>query len=207
VVKEETEALLLVDAISSLGAMPLAMESLGIDLVITGSQKAWGVPPGMSMLFLGARSIDALERSTTPRFYFDLRRYRRAKDKGNFPFTPSISILYALDASLDLLLREGASSVHARHRRVAEAARREAKTKGLALFPDERFASPTVTAIRLPAGCDEPALMERLRTRHRTVLARGQERLQGHIVRIGHLGFVEEPEIRSAVEALAAALA
>jgi aspartate aminotransferase-like enzyme len=206
VVKEETDALLVVDAISSLGAMPLPMETLGIDLGITGSQKAWGVPPGMSMLFLGSRAIDALERGKTPRFYFDLRRYRKAKDKGNFPFTPSISILYALDASLDLLLKEGASNVHARHRRVAEVARHEAKAKGLEIFPDERYASPTVTAIRLPPGCDEPAVMEGLRTRYRTVLARGQERLQGQIVRIGHLGFVEEPEIRSAVEALAAAL-
>jgi aspartate aminotransferase-like enzyme len=204
--KEETDALVVVDAISSLGAMPLPMEALGVDLVITGSQKAWGVPPGMSMLFFGPRALEAMERSKTPRFYFDLRRYRKAKDKGNFPFTPSISILYALDAALDLLLNEGAANVHARHRRVAETAQREAKALGLELFGDPRFLSPTVTAIRLPAGIDEPALMESLRTKHRTVIARGQERLMGQIVRIGHLGFVEEPEIRSAVAALGAAL-
>jgi len=206
VVKEETDALLLVDAISSLGAMPLPMESLGVDLVITGSQKAWGVPPGMSMLFLGVRALQAIESAKTPRFYFDLRRYRKAKDKGNFPFTPSISILYALDVALDLLLKEGASNVHSRHLRVAETARREAKALGLELFGDERFSSPTVTAIRLPSGIDEPSLMERLRTKHRTVLARGQERLMGQIVRVGHLGFVEEPEIRSAVGAPGTAL-
>jgi aspartate aminotransferase-like enzyme len=206
VVKEETDALLVVDAISSLGAMPLPMEGLGVDLVITGSQKAWGVPPGMSMLFLGALALEAMERAKTPRFYFDLRRYRKARDKGNFPFTPAISLLYALDVALDLLLKEGASNVHARHRRVAEAARRDAKALGLELFAEERFSSPTVTAIRLPAGIDEPALMERLRTKHRTILARGQERLMGQIVRVGHLGFVEEPEIRSAVEALGSAL-
>ncbi len=206
VVKEETDALLLVDAISSLGAMPLPMERLGVDLTITGSQKAWGVPPGMSMLFFGPRALEAMERSKTPRFYFDLRRYRKAKDKGNFPFTPSISILYALDVALDLLLKEGASNVHARHKRVAAVAHQEVKALGLQLFADERFLSPTVTAIRLPSGIDEPALMERLRTKHRTVIARGQERLMGQIVRIGHLGFVEEPEIKSAVGALGAAL-
>jgi aspartate aminotransferase-like enzyme len=205
-VKEETDALLLVDAISSLGAMPLPMERLGVDLVITGSQKAWGVPPGMSMLFFGARALEAMERSKTPRFYFDLRRYRKAKDKGNFPFTPSISILYALDVALDLLLKEGAANVHARHLRVAAAAQREVKAFGLELFGDARFLSPTVTAIRLPTGTDEPALMDRLRTKHKTVIARGQERLMGQIVRIGHLGFVQEPEIKSAVGALGAAL-
>ncbi len=206
VVKDETEALLLVDAISSLGAMPLPMDRLGVDLVITGSQKSWGVPPGMSMLFFGARALDAMERSKTPRFYLDLRRYRKAKDKGNFPFTPSISILYALDVALDLLLKEGASNVHARHQRVAGMVQRETKALGLELFADPRFLSPTVTAIRLPSGVDEPALMERLRTKHRTVLARGQERLMGQIVRVGHLGFVEEPEMRSAVAALGTAL-
>jgi len=206
VVKEDTDALLVVDAISSLGAMPLPMEGLGVDLVITGSQKAWGVPPGMSMLFLGGRALEAVERSKTPRFYFDLRRYRKARDKGNFPFTPAISILYALDVALDLLLKEGTSNVHARHRRVAEAVRHETKVLGLELFAEERFSSPTVTAIRLPPGVDEPALMDRLRTKHRTVLARGQERLMGQIVRVGHLGFVEEPELRSAVAAIGSAL-
>ena len=206
VVREETEAHLLVDAISSLGAMPLPMEGLGVDLVITGSQKAWGVPPGMSILFLGARALEAMESAKTPRFYFDLRRYRKARDQGNFPFTPAISLLYALDVALDLLLKEGASNVHARHRRVAEAARREAKALGLELFAEERFSSPTVTAIHLPPGIDEPALMERLRTKHRTILARGQERLMGQIVRVGHLGFVEEPEIRSAIDSLGIAL-
>ena len=206
VVKEETDALLVVDAISSLGAMPLPMEGLGVDLVITGSQKAWGVPPGMSMLFLGARALEAMESAKTPRFYFDLRRYRKARDQGNFPFTPAISLLYALDVALDLLLKEGAPNVHARHRRVAEAARRDAKALGLELFAEERFSSPTVTAIRLPSGIDEPALMERLRTKHRTVLARGQELLMGQIVRVGHLGFVEEPEIQSAIGSLGTAL-
>jgi len=206
VVHEESEALLLVDAISSLGAMPLPMDALEVDLAITGSQKAWGVPPGMSMLFLGARALEAMESASTPRFYFDLRRYRKARDKGNFPFTPAISLLYALDVSLDLLLKEGASNVHARHRLVAEAARKDAKALGLELFAEERFSSPTVTAIRLPSGIDEPALMERLRTKHRTVLARGQERLMGQIVRVGHLGFVEELEIRSAIATLGTAL-
>jgi aspartate aminotransferase-like enzyme len=207
VARAETDALLVVDAISSLGAMPLPMEEWGVDLVITGSQKAWGVPPGMSMLFLGARAIQALDRAKMPRFYFDLRRYRKARDQGNFPFTPAISVLFALDVALDLLLKETAGAVHARHQRVAEACRRKSMALGLSLYADQRFLSPTVTAIRLPKGADEPALMSLLRTKYRLVLARGQDRLQGQIVRVGHLGFVETPEIDAAIEALGRALA
>jgi aspartate aminotransferase-like enzyme len=207
VVRAETDALLLVDAISSLGAMPLPMEDWGVDLVITGSQKAWGVPPGMAMLFLGPRAIEAFERARMPRFYFDLRRYRKARDQGNFPFTPAISILFALDVALDLMLRETAEGVHARHQRVAEACRSAARRLGLSLYADDRFLSPTVTAIRLPEGVDEPALMQLLRTKYRLILARGQDRLQGEIVRVGHLGFVATPEIEAAIAALGRALA
>jgi aspartate aminotransferase-like enzyme len=206
-VREESNALVLVDAISSLGAMPLPMESTGIDVVVTGSQKAWGIPPGMAMIFLGPRAVAALEGSRMPRFSFDLRRYRKAKDKGNFPFTPAISLVFALDASLDLMLRETASGVHARHARVAEVARSEARRLGLELFADPGFLSPTVTALRLPRGVEDTVLLELLRTKYRVVLARGQEKLQGQIVRAGHLGFVEEPEVRAAMEALGRALA
>ena len=204
--RKESDALVCVDAISSLGAMPLPMDELGIDLVVTGSQKAWGVPPGMAILFLGPRAVAALEKTEGPRFYFDLRRYRKAKDKGNFPFTPAISLVYALDVALDRLLKETRARVYARHERLAEAARSKVRALGLEFFGDERHLSRTVTAIRLPEGVDEPALMDLLRTKYRCVLARGQERLQGKIVRVGHLGFVEEPEIESAVEALGAAL-
>jgi aspartate aminotransferase-like enzyme len=207
VVRAETDALLVVDAISSLGAMPLPMEEWGVDLAITGSQKAWGVPPGMAMLFLGPRAIQALDRAKMPRFYFDLRRYRKARDQGNFPFTPAISILFALDVALDLMLKETAGAVHARHLRVAESCRSAVRGLGLSLYADERFLSPTVTAIRLPEGVDEPALISLLRTKYRCILARGQDRLQGKIVRVGHLGFVATPEIEAAIESLGRALA
>jgi aspartate aminotransferase-like enzyme len=206
VVREETEALLLVDAISSLGAMPLPMERWGVDAVVTGSQKAWGVPPGMAILCFGPRAVGAIERARMPRFFFDLRRYRKAKETGNFPFTPAISLVFALDVALDRMLREGASGVHARHLRVAEVARSGARELGLRLFADERHFSPTVTAVRVPDGVEEPALLELLRTKYGVILARGQERLTGEIVRIGHLGFVEEAEVQEAVDALGRAL-
>lgn len=202
VVRSESDALLCVDGVSSLGAMPLAMDALGIDVVISGSQKAWGVPPGMAILCLSSRAWDACAKATMPRFYFDLRRYRAARGRGSFPFTPSLPIVFGLDVALDFMLRETAAGVFARHARIAARARESIANMGLELFSDEDHPSPTVTAIRVPDTIDEPALVELLATQHDTVYARGQEKLRGIIVRLGHLGWVQEPEIDAALDAL-----
>ncbi len=202
VVRRESDALLCVDAVSSLGAMPLPMDALGIDVVISGSQKAWGVPPGMAILCLSARAWEACEKATMPRFYFDLRRYRDAHHRGSFPFTPSLPIVFGLDVALDFMLRETAAGVFARHARIAARAREGISDMGLELFSDEGHLSPTVTAIRVPATIDESALVELLANKHDTVYARGQEQLRGTIVRLGHLGWVQQPEIDAALDAL-----
>ena len=207
VVREESDALLMVDGVSSLGAMPLDLDGAGVDVAITGSQKAWGVPPGMSVLFLSQRAWDACDDSTSPRFYFDLRRYRDAQERGSFPFTPALPIVYAFDVALDFLLAETSERVFARHARVAEHARGRLVEGGLSLFAEPAAASATVTSIRVPDGVDEPALIERLRERHHTVLARGQERLRGSIVRLGHLGWVREEDVDPAIDALLEAVA
>lgn len=207
VVHEESDALLCVDAVSSLGAMPLSMDALDIDVVISGSQKAWGVPPGMTILCWSARAWQACERAAIPRFYFDMRRYRDAQHSGSFPFTPSLPIIFGLDVALDFMLRETAEGVFERHRSIAQSVRSQVSSMGLELFADHRHPSPTVTAIRLPDDVDEPELIERLRTSHDTVYARGQEKLRGTVVRLGHLGWVQRPEIDAALEALRLSLA
>ena len=181
------------------------MDTLGIDVVISGSQKAWGVPPGMAILCLSPKAWDACDHSKMPRFYFDLRRYRDAQSRGSFPFTPSLPIVFGLDRALDFMLQETAEGVFARHARIAARARegvRGMSGMSLELFADQDHPSPTVTAIRIPDSIDEPALVELLRTNHDTVYARGQERLRGTIVRLGHLGWVQEPEIDAALDAL-----
>jgi aspartate aminotransferase-like enzyme len=205
--EEKPETLLLVDAVSSLGAMPLPMDEIGIDVVVTGSQKAWGVPPGMTMLCLSSRAWEAVESASMPRFYFDLRKYRDAQVTGSFPFTPVLPVLFGLDAALTLMLEETPEAVHARHRIVAARAREGLEKLGLQLFADERFLSPTVTAFRLPRGIDEAALVELLRSKYETVFARGQQRLRGEILRLGHLGWVQLPDIDAATDALRDALA
>jgi len=206
VVHDESDALLFVDAVSSLGAVPLDIDGLGIDVVVSGSQKAWGVPPGMAMLCCSENAWRACERAAMPRFYFDLQRHREAQEKGSSPFTPAVSIVFALDVALDYMLRETSARVFERHRGAAERARARVRAMGLDLFADESHASPTVTAIRLPEGVDEPELVERLRTRHDTVYARGQGKLRGAILRLAHLGWFQEPEIDAALEALGRSL-
>jgi aspartate aminotransferase-like enzyme len=207
VVKSESDALVCVDAVSSLGAMPLAMDELGIDVIVTGSQKAWGVPPGMAIVCLSAKAWQACERATMPRFYFDLRRYREAHRRSSFPFTPALPIVYGLDVALELMLRETAGEVFARHARIAAHARARVEAMGYELFAEREHPSPTVTAIRVPESVDEPALVELLRVKHDTVVARGQQRLRGRIVRLGHLGWVHQAEIDAALDALGLSLA
>lgn len=202
VVHEESEALVCVDAVSSLGAMPLAIDSLGIDVVVSGSQKAWGVPPGMALLCLSSKAWAACERATMPRFYLDLRRYREAQSRGSFPFTPSLPIVFGLDVAIDFMIAETPAGVFARHAGIAEHARKRVRELGCELFADSNHPSPTVTAIRVPDGIDEPALTELLRTRHDTIYARGQGSLRGAVVRLGHLGWVQQPEIDAALDAL-----
>jgi len=206
VVRESSDACLLVDAVSSLGAMPLPMEAWGVDVVVTGSQKAWGVPPGMAMLFLSERFWSFRSEAKMPRFFFDLERYRSAQKRGSFPFTPALPIVFALDVALDFMLEETAEGVFARHERLARLARSRVEASGLERFGGEDYPSPTVTAMRLPAGVDEQVLVDRLRTRHDTVLARGQESLRGKILRLGHLGWVEEEDVDRAFDSLELAL-
>lgn len=205
VVRKESEALILVDAVSSLGAVPLPLDAWGIDLVVTGSQKAWGVPPGVAMLGCGTRGWEAYERATMPRFYLDLARYRQASRR-RYPFTPALSVFYGLEIALELMLEEGPEAVYERHARVASRTREGVRSLGLSLFADERFASNTVTAVRVPDGVDGKDLVRVLRERYDTVFGGGQAHMAGRLFRIGHLGWVQEDDVDEALSALKQAL-
>jgi len=205
-VRGESDALMLVDAISSLGALPLATDAWGVDVVVTGSQKAWGVPPGMAMVSVSNRAWEAAEAARMPRYYLDLRRHRELARKGQFPWTPAISVLYALDAALTLMESEGREAIYARHAACAERTRAGIGKLGLTLFADPRFASNTVTAVKVPEAVDGQALTRLLREKYATVVAGGQERLAGHIMRFGHLGFVVPSDMELTLESLGRAL-
>ncbi len=202
VVRANSDALVIADAVSSLGATPLAMDAWGVDVVITGSQKALMCPPGAALISMSERAWRAHEHATMPRFYWDWSEWKKWMTQGQTPFTPAVSIYFALDAALDLLLEEGMQNVYARHVHVAEIARVGSQALGMRLLPDPRFASPTVTALRPPEGVDANELIRRARDECSVEFAGGQGELRGKIIRIGHLGYVFEADIRDALAAL-----
>ncbi len=204
VVREESDALALVDAVSSLGAMPLAVDSC--DAVFTASQKAWGLPPGMAMVWTSARADAAARTATLPRFYWDFARYRDALARGSMPFTPAVPVLFAMEAGIRLLLQEGREAVFRRHAETAEAARTRLRALGLGLVADEPHATNTVTAAWLPPDVSWPDLSRALRERHGIVLAGGLGRLANRILRLGHLGWTTPADVHQAADALESCL-
>lgn len=192
------EALLLVDAISGLGAVPFESDTWGLDVVVTGSQKSWMVPPGLAMVSISPRAWDAAAVATMPRFYFDLAMHRDSAVKGETPWTPAVGVCLALDVALDLLEGEGYPSIFARHAACGAAARAGLAALGVRLFADPRRASDTVTSALVPEGVEWPALNKELRSRG-LVLAGGQGSLTGRIFRLGHLGSVTVDDIVAAM--------
>lgn len=200
------DRLILVDAISSLSALSLPVDALDLDVVLSGSQKGWMAPPGIAMASVSERAWRAWEQATMPRFYFDFGRHRDSQRKGQTPWTPALSVIFALDAGLDLMLAEGLGAVYERHRSVGAYTRKRVREIGLQLFAEESVASDTVTAIRVPEGIAWPALSKELREAHGVVVAGGQGPLSGRIFRIGHMGLVDEDDIERAVAAIEAAV-
>jgi aspartate aminotransferase-like enzyme len=196
------EALLLVDGISSVGSVEVQPEAWGLDVVVAGSQKGWMIPPGLSFVSVSPRAWERNKQARLPRMYLDWQLHRKAASEGSTPWTPAVSLFYALQAALPLMRAEGLENIFARHRRHGELARQALSNLGLGLLADPRHASPTVTTAHLPPQVDARALLQRIHDRHDVVLAGGQGRLDGKIVRIGHLGWLTDDDITRAVRAL-----
>jgi aspartate aminotransferase-like enzyme len=200
------DKLLLVDAISSLGCINLPVDDWHCDVVVTGSQKGWMVPPGLAMVSVSEKAWQAHAQAKMPRYYWDFSKAKDFLQKGQTPWTPAISIFYALDITLDLMLKEGLNNIFARHARIAQIARNGVKSLGFSLFPEEEYASNTVTAVNATGNIDVSKLIQMLREEYDVVIAGGQRKLAGKIFRIGHLGSVEDDDIKSVLEALNKAL-
>ncbi|MBM3959081.1 MAG: alanine--glyoxylate aminotransferase family protein [SAR202 cluster bacterium] len=206
-VKENSGALVLVDAVSSAAAMPIAVDAWGIDVVATASQKAWIAPPGIAMITFSAGAWKAYQTARMPKYYYDVAQYRDFLKIGQPPFTPCLPAMYALEVSLQRIVDEGIESVFERHHRTADRCRNGAEKLGLKLFPERRFASDTVTAIRVPDGIDGKALVARVRKNYGAVIGGGQGQMTGKIVRVGHMGWVETNHVDSALEAIGKSIA
>ena len=198
-------ALSVVDAVSSLGAVPVETDEWGLDVVVTGSQKALMTPPGLAIVAASDRAWAG--RGDSPRFYFDWERTRKAQASLDAPFTPPVSLVAGLDVALGQLLDAGLETVFDRHVRLGRACREGAKAMGLELFSPDDDSSAVVTAIRAPDGVDATELVLGLRDRFGITIANGQGSLKGKIFRIGHIGYFDVFDITTALAAVELVLA
>ena len=194
------DTLIAVDAVSSLGCVPLEMDLWDIDVVFTGSQKGWMTPPGLMMIAPGPRALEANKTARLPRFYFDWESARKKLELGQHPTTPPVSLFFALDRALEEMLAEGRNAIFERHQRIGDYVRWRAKDMGLKLLADHAYASNTVTAILAPEGINTKTLLKTLREEDHIVLGGGQEQLDGKAFRVGHLGFFQEVELVEAMD-------
>ena len=202
-VAKDAGKLFIVDAISSLGSINLPVDEWRCDVVITASQKGWMVPAGMAMVSISPEAWQAHAVAKMPRFYWDFTRAKKNFDeKKENPWTPAISIVYALNVALKMMLKEGIDNIFERHARVGQMTRDGIKKLGLPLFAAPSHASNTVTAVGIPAGLDGKKLRQILREEYKVVLAGGQQTLDGKIFRIGHLGMVNEKDIKEVLTAI-----
>ena len=204
-VAKEAGALVVVDAVSSLGAVRLESDAWDLDVVVSGSQKALMTPPGVAFVSVSPAALAAAGAS--PRYTLDWERTRKAQAKLDAPFTPAVSIVRALDVALGLLLDEGLEAAFDRHARLGRACREGAKAMGLELFSPDEERSAVVTAIRAPEGVDATEVVSSLRDRFGITIANGQGELKGKIFRIGHIGWFDIFDITTALAAVELTLA
>ena len=201
-VVREAGALSVVDAVSSLGAVQLEMDEWGLDVVISGAQKALMTPPGLATAAVSDAAWARVATATSPRFYFDWERTRAAQEKQDAAFTPAVSLVVALDVALGLLFEQGLDAAFERHVRLGRACRAGIKAMGLELFSPDEDRSAVVTAARMPDGFESSQLTLALRERHGVTIAGGQGELKNAIFRIGHIGWYDEFDIATALNAV-----
>ncbi len=201
--------LLVVDAVSSAGSVPLQADAWGVDVVLTGSQKGLMAPPGIAVIAVSQAAWEHHRGARAPRFYFDWDNQRQAQAEGSSFSTPGITVLYGVREAIRMILEEGLPQVYARHRRVAQAVRAGVEACGLRLFGDAAHRSDTVTAACPPLALEGEGtrkLLAHLRDRYRLVIGRGQGKMAGRLLRIGHLGMVTDEDAVQIVTRLESAL-
>ncbi len=198
--------LTIVDAISSLGSLDLQTDNWGIDVVITGSQKGFMSPPGLAMISLSPAAWEANKQAKLPRYNWDIAKYKSFIALWETPWTPAVTGVYALNAAMDLMEKEGIQNIFARHARVAKVAREGVLSLGLELFGDLKYCSNVITAVKGSDSLDPKKLLIILEDEYDTVLAGGQKKLDGKIFRIGHLGHVNEKDMQEVIKVLKLAL-
>ncbi len=197
---ESSDTVLIVDAVSSLGAVPCQTDAWNLDVVISGSQKALMLPPGLSFISVSKKAWRKIENTNSSRYYLDLRKYHKSLEKSDFPFTPAVSLIVGLRKSLTQIREEGIENVLQRHKILAAATRAAIKALGLELFAEKP--ADSLTAVKVPEGIDSQELIKRLKEKYGVNFAGGQNELKGKIFRIAHLGYFDKLDIITAIAAL-----
>ena len=205
-IAKERGALVLVDAISGMGAMPCDTDAWGLDVVVAGSQKAFMLPPGFAFVSISEAAWRAAKASKMPKYYWDFAEMRKAAEKLQTAYTPNVSMMFALHESLRMILEEGVDEAVARHARMADATRAAVEALGLELLAKKGFRSNSVTAVRM-GDFDPDAMRKIMQNKYGVLLSGGQEELKGKIFRIGHMGYVFPREILTTISCLESALA
>jgi len=200
-VVKETGAVLVVDAISGLGAIPLLTDEWFCDVVVSGSQKGLMLPPGLGFISASPKAWSLIEASKSPRYYFDLKEAKKAMEKTDTPYTPAITLIIALCEALKMMKQDGLEKIFLRHKKMAQAARAAVKALGLELFAPDA-ASDVVTAVKVPQGLDGEKLVKTMRDAYGITIAGGQSEMKGKIFRIAHMGFIEEFDIIAGISCL-----
>ena len=200
------DRLIVVDGVSSVSSTMIEVDAWGIDVAVSGSQKGWMAPPGVAFVTVSPRAWARQEKSRSPRFYLDWGQAREWAAKGMTPATPAVSVLFAVQEGIRMLEAEGLEEVFDRHRRLAEATGAGLEALGFRLFAADGYRSPTVTAAVPPPGVEVAALRQLLREKYGVVIAGGQGKMTGKMIRIGHLGAVAEGDVVQVLWAIEQAL-
>ena len=205
---KDYDALYVVDTVSSLGGADVQVDNYGIDMCVTGSQKCLAAPPGMAAITLNDDAWDVVDKTESKTYYLDMKSYRKSGDKKvpETPYTPSVSLMYAMNEALNIIMEEGLEARIKRHEQAAKATVNGIKAMGLELYAEEDVSSTTVTAINIPEGMTDKNLRGTMRNKYRIELAGGQDHLKGNVFRIGHMGNITHREIISTIAALEMAL-
>jgi len=201
-IAREYDMIFIVDGISSVAGNDVRTDEWGIDICITGSQKCIAAPPGLAMLSVSERAWEVIEENDTKNYYLNLKFYHKSLKKRTTPFTPSVSLVFALHKALKDVLSEGLENRIKRHKKLAKATREAIKAMNLELFPREDISSNTVTAIKIPEGLTDADIRGRMLKEHGILLAGGQAKLKGKIFRIGHMGNVTYSQLLGVLSAL-----
>ena len=200
-IRNHKKALSIIDCVTSIGACSVPVDEWELDIVASGSQKGYMIPPGLSFISMSEKAWQASEDSNLPKFYLNLKSYRKSLLSNSNPYTPAVNLVFALDESLKMMREEGLENIFARHNRHKLAVSNAAKTLNLNLFADKEHLSPAVTAIATD-DINAEDFRKKIKNKFDILLAGGQDHLKGAIFRVGHLGYVNDRDIISVISAI-----